>query len=316
MSKLLMTLLLSAAVLASAPIPGASAQTPEDTKTAREAYGTGQGLFRQGDFRGAQAAFEEAYQAVPNPIVLLGISEAQQRLGLWSDAAVTLTRYLKERPDAPDKAQVEGQLAEIQKRPGEVSVETSPPGAVIAVDGTDVDKMTPATLELVAGEHRIAVTGAMGETAEQVVTVTFGGRHSVNIDLAGGSAEVVVAEQGTVDEVSADSEASGNISRTAAWVAVGVGGAGLVMGGVLGGLALKERKSFDDDPTEGGADKGEAMAIFADVGFGIAVAGALTAAVLFATSGGSDDEGSEEVAWSVSPAFGRRGGGVATQLRF
>src|SRR5688572_6778415 len=57
----------------------ALAQTPSMKARARELYTKGQQLFRQGDYAEAQRTFEEAYVAVPNPIVLLSVAECQVR---------------------------------------------------------------------------------------------------------------------------------------------------------------------------------------------------------------------------------------------
>src|SRR5687768_1159681 len=54
----------------------AAAGTPADRDRAREAYARGQEAFRTGDYDGAATAFREAYDAVPNPVVLLGLAEA------------------------------------------------------------------------------------------------------------------------------------------------------------------------------------------------------------------------------------------------
>src|SRR5690606_4388952 len=67
------------------------------------------------------------------------------------------------------------------------------------------------------------------------------------------------------------------------WVATGVAGAGLVTGVILGGFALKQKADFDVRPREATADKGERLALFADVGFGIAAAAGITALVLYFT---------------------------------
>src|SRR5687767_13321076 len=73
---------------------------------ARELYTNGQQLFRQGDFAGAQRSFEEAYRVVPNPVVLLSVAECQTRTEQYAAAIDSLKLYLKERENAPDKAQV------------------------------------------------------------------------------------------------------------------------------------------------------------------------------------------------------------------
>ncbi len=90
------------------------AQPAKQDSRAFEAYGRGQRLFGEHNYTAAQAAFEEAYQADPNPVVLLSIAEAQQRRSMWNEAIVTFERYLIERPDAPDRERVRQEVEAIR----------------------------------------------------------------------------------------------------------------------------------------------------------------------------------------------------------
>src|SRR3954447_22996463 len=74
LAKMLAVILLVSSSSALAEPP-----TPKDKARARELYAMGQQMFRQADYTGAQKSFEEAYKAVPNPIVLLSIAECQVR---------------------------------------------------------------------------------------------------------------------------------------------------------------------------------------------------------------------------------------------
>jgi tetratricopeptide (TPR) repeat protein len=84
--------------------PADAGPTAEQRTAAREAYGRGQAAFQSGEYETAEAAFREAYEAVPNPIVLVSIAESQERLGNLPGSVETLERYLAERADAPDRA--------------------------------------------------------------------------------------------------------------------------------------------------------------------------------------------------------------------
>ncbi len=90
---------------------GARAQTMEESTRAFEAYGRGQRLLGEKDYAGAQVAFDESYKSMPNPMFLLGLAEAQQQQGKQADAVATLKRYLKERPEAPDRVKIEQNIA-------------------------------------------------------------------------------------------------------------------------------------------------------------------------------------------------------------
>ncbi len=93
---------------------GLHAQSADVGTRAYEAYARGQRLFQSQDYAAAQLAFEAAYDAVPNPVVLLSIAEAQQQRSMWTEAIATLERYLIERPEAPDRGRVQQEIAALR----------------------------------------------------------------------------------------------------------------------------------------------------------------------------------------------------------
>jgi hypothetical protein len=315
--RLVRTLLCSLSALSIA-VAVAQAQPPAQQRAlARELYTNGQQLFRQGDFGGAQRAFEEAYRAVPNPVVLLSIAECHVRTEQYQKAIDTLRTYLSERANAPDRAQVEAQIQTLQSKPATLSVLSNIDGASIVVDQQDTGHVTPADVSLAPGEHTIALTKDGYVPAQQTVTLAPGGRDNVRVML---SAEppAPVAETPVVEPTPTERH---RYPTPAFWAVTGVTGAGLVVGAVLGGLALDKKSDFDDKPTEALADKGERLALFADVGFGIAVAGGVTALVLYLTSDKNAQPADEQPpepqqAWSVSPTVSKSNAGLVGKVRF
>ncbi len=93
-------------------------------------------------------------------------------------------------------------------------------------------------------------------------------------------------------------------------------GAGAVMLGVFGGLALGEQSDLDADPCSAtrtcDASGLRTKAILADVGLGLLVAGAVVGTV-FLFIGGDDDGDGETARWSVSPAVSRDGAALSAQ---
>jgi hypothetical protein len=291
------------------PAASPTPPTAQQKARARELYTKGQQLFRQGSFADAQRTFEDAYMAVPNPIVLLSIAECQVRSEQYAAAVTTLRRYLDERKDAPDRAQVEAQITKLEGKPAFLTVETTPPGAIIFVDGQDTAKLTPADLELSPGDHVIAVQIEGFQRAEQHVKLVIGQKDKLSLALP----EVAPAAPPPVAERRPYDGGRERNKYLPVWVATGVAVAGVVTGSLLGGLALKSRSEFDDKPTEAKADKGEKLALFADVGFGVAVAGGVTALILYFTA---DEEQAATQAVSVAPSFARSELGVTGSLRF
>lgn len=277
---------------------------------ARELYANGQQLFRQGDFAAAQRAFEEAYRVVPNPVVLLSIAECQTRSEQYAAAIESFKLYLKERDNAPDKAEVEAQIQALSAKPATLTVESSIPGAAISVDGGDTGRVTPADLELAGGDHVIGLLHEGYVGAEQTISLPPGGKERVAFSLTPAPPVPVAApvEQPVVEEPE-----KGRHAGTAVWVATGVAGAGLVTGIILGSVALKKHGDYNRKATESLVDSGERMNLFADVGFGIAVAAGITAVVLYLTS---DTKKGEQQAWSVDPAVASGRAGLVGRLRF
>jgi len=89
-----------------------------------------------------------------------------------------------------------------------------------------------------------------------------------------------------------------------------------VLASVLGGLAVKEKHDFDDRPTSEGADRGEKLAIFADVGIGVAAAGVLTAVVLLASGKRKETPADDAARLQVTPILGRHTGGLGAHVSF
>ncbi len=296
------------------------------TARARDAYKTGQQYFEAGEYHSAEAAFREAYAAVPNPVVLLSVGECQKRAGKHAEAVSTFERYLTEKPDAKDRAEVEGKIEEIKSLPATLVVSTDPPGAKISIDGSDSGKVSPAEIEIAPGEHTVELSLQTGETVTKNVTADFGARHELMVEIGaenlvdpfatGGGESVYGAEP----EEPVDEDEGG--SSVAPWIVMSVGGAALAAGTILGVMALSEESDFNENPTTDSADHGEQLALFADVAFGVGAVAVVTGLVLLLTEGDPEtDEPGEQAAASrprvlAAPVLLRHGGGMAARVRF
>lgn len=291
----------------------AYAATPQQKAQARELYTTGQQLFRQGNYAEAERSFEDAYRIVPNAVVLLSIAECQARSEQYQRAIETLETYLREKPDAKDSAEVRGQIAALSAKPASLSVSSDVPGAEIWVDETGSGHVTPAELTLSAGHHVVALLHDGYQRAEQSVQLSPGERESLSLTLVA-EAPPPAAPAPAPEPVAEDTRGPRH-TGPAFWAATGVGAAALVTGITLGALALKKEKDFNDNPTTKTADQGERMALFADIGYGIAGAAAVTALVLYLTSGKQKTD-EQTQSWSVGPALARGTAGALARTRF
>lgn len=101
--------------------------------------------------------------------------------------------------------------------------------------------------------------------------------------------------------------------------AFAVAGAGLVTFGVAGGIALGRYSDLKTDCEdricdEADADAVDRVALIADIGLGVAIAGAAVGVILLVVGGGGDDEGDE--AAHLQPSVGRHGGGLSLRGSF
>lgn len=96
-----------------------------------------------------------------------------------------------------------------------------------------------------------------------------------------------------------------------------VAGAGAVMLGVFGGLALGEQSDLDADPCSAtrtcDASGLRTKAVLADVGLGLLVVGAVLGTVFLFIGGDDDAEDGETARWSVTPAVSRDGAALSAQ---
>jgi len=315
--------------------PAAAQPSAQARQRARDLYAQGQTQFRAGQYVEAQASFEGAYREVPNPVVLLGVAECQERRQDWTNAAATLERYLTERADAPDRAAVQARIDAARAHPGTLNITSTPSGAAISVDGTATGRTTPASVEVAPGDHTIVLSLANHDDATQSVSVTFAATQDVTATLTEHPAETTPtpALGSESDIFGGGGEGAGGgepppedhgeapaPSYTAAKIFAGIGGAALVAGTVLGFLALSEQSDFDAMPTDATADRGERLALFADVAFAVAAGSLITGIILYLTEDGGDVEaapaagGGGEV--SLLPVVGEHGGGAAARIRF
>lgn len=115
----LLCLLVAFAVLEVSP-PTALAQRrgdrDEDTRTAKKHFYRGEKLFALGRFDKALRAYEAAFEAKPLPEFLFNIGQCHANLGNYEQAIFSLRKFLRLRPNAKNREQVEEYIAELQEK--------------------------------------------------------------------------------------------------------------------------------------------------------------------------------------------------------
>jgi hypothetical protein len=199
---------------------------------------------------------------------------------------------------------------------------SEPPGAQVRVDGEPVGA-TPLHLEVGQGAHELELLLAGHTTARQRVVVGYASRRVVEVTLAPEPLPEPTDPrfgEGPPIEVPTPSEAAGEAPGerqvpAAVWATSGIAAGSLVVGTVLGFLALAEESEFNLHPSEAHADRGERYALIADVAFGLATASAITALVLWLRPQPAPPSGTEaRLRFDLSGS--RRGAGVGARLEF
>ncbi|HEX4352695.1 MAG TPA: PEGA domain-containing protein, partial [Polyangiales bacterium] len=301
---------------ATQPLPATNPEPSAEAKErARSAYAEGQSAFARGDYAQAKAAFEQAFAAVPNPIVLLSVAESATKLGAIGDAINAFDRYLQLHPDAPDRTDITAKRAALAATPAQLSVVTEPAGADVLVDGQPTGKQTPADLQVPPGDHQLkcALTGY--ESSVEMIQTPPGAKLARRIVL-NRTMPPPVAVAPTPALPIETAPAPVQVPAAALWVTGSIGAAGLIAGTVLGFLALKEHSDFNAKPTTGSADRGERLALFSDVGFGVGAMAIITAAVLYSTHDESPAPKKDSARLQLMPQFAPGTAAASARVQF
>ena len=87
----------------------------EDAKLARQHFEAGSKLYDLGKFADAAHEYEEAYKAKSDPALLFNIGQAYRAANKPDDALLAYKAYLRNAPDAPNRAEVETHILKLQK---------------------------------------------------------------------------------------------------------------------------------------------------------------------------------------------------------
>jgi hypothetical protein len=85
------------------------APSPEEQRL----YDEGMKAYQAGDARGAEKSWKAGYGLGHDPAFLVHIGEAEEKAGAPAEAVETYRHYLREAPDASDRADIEARLARL-----------------------------------------------------------------------------------------------------------------------------------------------------------------------------------------------------------
>lgn len=262
------------------PPEAQTGQSPEDrTREAREHYMRGMEAYRARNLRDAVREFMLASELTPSADLWYNIARAHEQLGEYDHAVEHYRLYLRDRPDAQDRREVEQVIARLEEesrhareqarsRPttGRLRVEAGPEGSDVAIDGRRVGRAPiRMPMSLAPGAHPLEIT--------REGYVPF--RATLNMQAG----VPVVAYADLAHETRYRSIRG---SRLFTWIVGGLGAVALVGSGVFGIMAAGKDTN---DPT-GLADARD-LSTLSDVALGTGVALAVGALVLYFVEGRS-----------------------------
>jgi hypothetical protein len=326
--------------------PAAAAQNQPQAENVAAARGLGmQGikLADAGDCVGAIEKLSRAESLYHAPSILSRLGECQVKVGQIVLGTENLNRVVREQlePNAPKafrdaQERAKGVLNAALPRIARLTVRVEPPDVnpEITVGGASI----PAALIGVErptdpGTHEVLVQAPGYLPQKTSVTLAEGGAQDISLNLVKdpnaappAPAAPAPAPVITTPPAALPSDTSPKKNNTLAYVSLGVGGAGLLVGGITGFLALGKKSDLEGcvdtkcpSSQRDTLDGAKSMATVSTVGFAVGFVGVGVGVVLLLTgnSHGSARAGSSKVAQRgapgvhVEPWIGARSAGIS-----
>jgi tetratricopeptide (TPR) repeat protein len=133
--------LLVGGVLVCAALAAHARPAARDGDEARREYETGARQYELGSYEQALASFARAYDRSRNAALLFNMAACEERLGRPGEAAARLRAYLKERPNASDRVEVEVRVRALEEQAARAGTGEAPrrsPWLWVAIAGAAV----------------------------------------------------------------------------------------------------------------------------------------------------------------------------------
>jgi hypothetical protein len=292
----------------------AFAQTPAENVAAARALGM-QGVQLADDGKCAEAIppLERAESLYHAPSILGRLGECQVAVGQLVLGTENLNRTVREplaanAPQAFRDAQVRAQkvLDAALPRIARLVIRVSPevPNVTVNIGKAEVPAaLLGAERPTDPGTHQITASAPGYLQAQSYVTLTEGGRQELTLSLvkdpnaaaAAAPPPTPTAPVRPATPISHPPSVPESKPKTAAYVLLGVGAAGLVTGGVTGVMALGKKNDLDCPDKEcppgtqqDNLDSAKTLALVSTIGFGVGIAGAVVGTILLVSGGKSE----------------------------
>ena len=162
----------------------------DDTTDARAHYARGTKLYDLGRYLDAAKEYEATYELKDDPVILFNIGQAYRLGHAYPDAIRAYKSYLRRVPEAPQRAAIEGYIAEMQaaidrEQPKQPIVTTPPPAPVVTAPASAATPSDRTATPVYKKWWLWTIVGGV-VVAGVVVGVTVGvlaGRDSFNASL-------------------------------------------------------------------------------------------------------------------------------------
>ena len=296
------------AVLTFTPSAFAQDAASQDIAQARQLGQQAQAAYDAGNYAESEklwAAAGKLYSQAPT--LTLGLARTQAKLGKVVAAQENYNKIIREFSnaasappafkDAHESAKAE--VGAVSARVASVTVTVEGPTAPqVTIDGQAVPAAALGLKRPVdPGQHVVKASADGYKPTETTFSVAEGGNAAAVLKMEKGGAAVVagpVPGPGpTPSEPGADTGKSGSMNKTLAYVAFGVGGAGLVVGAITGVIALGKAGDLKDkcdaekncpNTEQDAVDSYKTMGTLSTVGFIVAGVGGVTGLVLLLTA--------------------------------
>ena len=252
------------------------------------------------------------------PTILGRLGECQVAVGEIVEGTENLNSVVREPlsatapkvfHDAQDRAQKV--LATATPRIAHLVIRITPADAKasVAVAGKPVpEALLGAERPTDPGTHEVTATAVGYKPASTTVTLAEGGHQDITLLLEKDPNAVAALPPTTATPATTATtpvsppEPAAKKNNTAAYVLLGVGGVGLVVGSVTGALAFGKASDCPNKvcKTQSDLDSAKSMATVSTIGFGVGIAGVAVGTILLLT-GSHSEEAPATASWHAAP---------------
>lgn len=311
--------------------------TKKQKDAAKAAFGDAKEKFGKGDYAGALEKYKEAEANVPGDLPKFMIASCLDKLGMVKEAVDAYQAFLDAKPN---EEKVKDQIAEANARipalkatPAKVKLALTPEapaGLKVKVDDADAQLGAGNELALAPGKHKVTVDADGYETATQELEVTYAEAKNLPLELTKKPeppppepvASAPPPPPPATTAAAPPPPPPEPRSKIPAYVTLGFGGLGAVVGTIFGIQALSGKSDFNSNPTTEKADEVDRNALIADMSFAVAITFGVTGAILLFEK----DPAAEETKAArtktapkrafVAPYVTPTGGGAAARMTF